>query len=415
MKKLIFALSCAVLSVVSCTEKENPGQATTDNIIEWAVPADVVSKGEAVTFQDNSLNVVSRTWTFEDATPATSDAASVNVTFNSAGEKKVVLEVKFTDNFTLKEETTITVVNPILGEIAVSSTTAKGCIKLANEVTFSIAGLAGDPDGYSWTFEGGTPATSTEASPKVVFNTRKIGAKVTCTLTRSSDSASKVIEQTYIVGNYPVFRTLPEYGIDNLGFELEKLGGWIAWTNKGANKGDAICSIAEGGANGTGHCLKVNVAGLTMEEDGEFADLFPRDCWACNAHLEAGKKYEVSYWVNGDGWAGDNVDSKWATPTTQVINWLEDWMTVAGTDLTAGAKWDTIFPGATFAGEGNQVLYEQWYPESGVGRVFDGWTNHKVEFTAPKDCHNAYPYFRVYTGKAANIYFDEIEINLIEE
>lgn len=414
MKKFIFALSCAVLSVVSCTEKSGP-DSTTDNIIEWAVPSDVVNKGEAVTFQDNSLNVASRKWTFEDADPATSDAAAVNVTFNSAGEKKVVLEVTFTDKFTLKQEATITVVNPILGELVVSSTTPKGCIRIGNQVTFSIDDLGGDPDGYSWTFEGGTPATSTDAAPVVQFDKRMLGAKVTCTLTRSEDGATKVLENTYVVGNYPVFRTLPDRGIDNSGFELPNLGGWIAWTNKGADKGAAICSIAEGGANGSAHCLKIDVTKLTMEEDGEFADLFPRDCWACNAHLEKGKTYELSYWVNGDGWAGDNVDSKWATPTTHLVNWLEDWMTVPGTDLTAGAKWDTIFPGQTFAAEANETLYEVWYPENGLGRVFDGWTNHKVQFTAAKDFHNVYPYFRVYVGKAANIYFDEIEINLIEE
>ena len=140
------------------------------------------------------------------------------------------------------------------------------------------------------------------------------------------------------MGNYPVTRSLPEYEIDNLCFEQPKLGGWIAWTNKGAAKNE-IFSIVENGANGTAHCLKVDVSQLTTENDGDFADLFPRDAWACNAHIEAGKTYELSYWVNGEGWAGDNVDSKRATPTTQIINWLEDSMTVEGTDLAAGAMW----------------------------------------------------------------------------
>ena len=412
MKRHFFAaLSCAILTVVSCSEKETP---TTDNVIEWNVPTGTVNAGETVTFADNSLNVVSRTWSFEDADPATSTQASVGVVFKSAGEKKVVLEVKFTDNFTLKEETVITVVNPILGELAVSSTTPMGCIKIGKEVTFSIDGLSGDPDSYSWTFEGGSPATSTDAKPKVTFDKRIRDAKITCTLTRSNDGATKVIEKSYIVGNYPVTRALPDYEIDNLCFEQKNLGGWIAWTNKGAAKNE-IFSIAEGGANGTAHCLKVDVSQLTMEADGEFADLFPRDAWACNAHLEAGKTYELSYWVNGEGWAGDNKDTKWGTPTTQIINWLEDWMTVAGTDLSAGLKWDTIFPGKTFAAEPNMVLKEIWYPENGIGKVLDGWTNHTLQFTVAKDCHNAYPYFRVYTGQSSAVYFDEIEINLIEE
>lgn len=412
MKRQFFAaLSCAIIAFASCEQQETP---TTDNVIEWDVPTDVVNSGETVTFTDNSLNVVTRTWTFEDAEPATSTQAAVDVVFKSAGQKKVVLEVTFTDNFTLTEEAIVVVGEPLLGEIAVSSTTPMGCIRIGNEVTFSIDGLSGNPDSYSWAFEGGSPATSAEASPKVTFDKRIRDAKVTCTLTRSGDGTTKVIEKSYVVGNYPVTRSLPEYEIDNLCFEQPKLGGWIAWTNKGAAKNE-IFSIVENGANGTAHCLKVDVSQLTTENDGDFADLFPRDAWACNAHIEAGKTYELSYWVNGEGWAGDNVDSKWATPTTQVINWLEDWMTVEGTDLAAGTMWDTIFPGETFAAEPNQVLYETWYPEEGIGKVLDGWTNHKIQFTAPKDMHNVYPYFRVYTGQFSAVYFDEIEINLIEE
>ena len=413
MKKLLFiALGCAVLTVVSCSKKDpqaTPAKEEDKNAIEWVAPSATVNAGEKVTFVDNSLNVESRTWTFEDAEPATSTQASVDVVFKSNGQKKVVLEVTFKDKSTLKKEATVTVVSPILGEMSVSSTTPMGCIKIGDEVTFSINGLSGDPDAYSWTFEGGEPATSTEATPKVKFDKRIRSAKVTCTLSRSLDGASKVIENAYVVGNYPVTRELPEYEIDNLCFELPKLAGWIAWTNKGAAKNE-IFSIADNGANGTAHCLKVDVSQLTVENDGEFADIFPRDAWACNAHLEAGKKYELSFWINGEGWSTEN---RWATPTVQIINWLEDWMTVPGTDLNAGKNWDTIFPGETFAAEPNTVLYEVWWVDGKV--LNDDWTHYTIEFTPAKDSHNAYPYFRVTTGYATAIYFDEIEINLIEE
>ena len=213
MKRQFFAaLSCAILSVVACSEKETP---TTDNVIEWEIPTGTVNAGEAATFVDNSLNVVSRTWTFEDADPATSTQPSVNVVFQSSGKKKVVLEVLFTDNFTLKKEAEIAVGDPILGEMAVSSTTPMGCIKIGNEVTFSIAGLSGNPDSYNWTFEGGNPSTSTDANPKVTFDKRIRNAKVTCTLKRNEDGAEKVIEKSYVIGNYPVTRDLPEYEIDS--------------------------------------------------------------------------------------------------------------------------------------------------------------------------------------------------------
>lgn len=413
---LFSAIAIAALSVaaVSCTEKDETPK-TTDNVIECTIPEGSVNVGESVTFNDNSLNVQSRLWTFQDATPATSDEAAVSVAFNSAGSKAVTLEVTFTDGFTLKKEMTVTVVDPIRGTLKVSDTTPMGCIRIADEVTFSIDGLSGSPDKYSWTFEGGTPATSTEASPKVKFDKRIRSAKVTCTLKREADGASVVLENNYVVGNYPVTRVLDDYEIDNFSFEQKNLGGWIAWTNKGANRGttgtDNIFSIVEGGANGTGHCLKVDLTKLTVEGDGEFADLFPRDAWACNAHLEAGKTYELTFWCNGDGWVNE---AHWVTPCAQIINWLEDWMTVDGTDLTAGAAWGKIFTGEEFAAEGNTVIKEVWWDDT-IGRAPEGWTQCRLEFTANADMHNVYPYFRVYVGYASALYFDEIEINLIEE
>ena len=109
MKRHFFAaLFCAILTVVSCSEKETP---TTDNVIEWNVPTGTVNAGETVTFADNSLNVVSRTWSFEDAEPATSTQASVGVVFKSAGEKKVKV---FDDSFLHLLKSIMILVNDLL-------------------------------------------------------------------------------------------------------------------------------------------------------------------------------------------------------------------------------------------------------------------------------------------------------------
>ncbi|MGM9734821.1 MAG: PKD domain-containing protein [Candidatus Cryptobacteroides sp.] len=425
---LLFA-AAAALCMVSCDKNEGP--ATTDNVIDFIAPQGTISVGKAVTFNDNSLNVTSRTWTFEDASPATSDKASVDVTFNSAGEKKVTLTVTFTDKFTLSEECTVTVTDPLDGVIAASKLTPKGCIRIGESTKFSLSDVNGSPESYLWTFEGGNPATSTDASPSVVFDKRIRNAKVTCEISRKGDGANQKIEAEFVVGNYPLLHDLPDYDIDNYWYERGKLGGWIAWTEKGSNIGTCgaknIFSIVEGGANGTGHCMKVDLTKIDAEADGSFADIFPRDAWPCNAHLEAGKQYELSYWIKGDALEGgyiydnegqlveDFKDYVWLTGCLMLVNYLEEWMNVDGQELYAGAAWSTMFPGLEFAMEPNTVFKEMWWDPAIVGMKDGSWRQIVIPFTAPANLHNTYPYFRVYSGHASSVYLDEIEINLIEE
>jgi len=427
---LLFCVTAAVLCMVSC-QKSNESR-TTNNAIDFIAPEGPISIGKAVTFNDNSLNVSSRTWTFEDGSPATSHKASADVIFNSTGKKKVTLTITFTDNFTLSEECAVTVTEPLEGTIAASKLTPKGCIRIGESTKFSLSDVNGNPDSYLWTFEGGNPATSTEANPSVVFDRRDRNAKVTCEISRKSDGIRQTLKADFIVGNYPLLHDLPDYDIDNYWFERGKLGGWIAWTEKGSNIGTNgeknIFSIIEGGANGTGHCLKVDLTKIDAEADGGFADLFPRDAWPCNAHIEAGKRYELSYWVKGGdvlegGYirneAGEILeeykDYAWLNGGLMIANYLEEWMNVDGQEMHAGASWSKVFPGLEFAMEPNHVLKEIWFNPSIVGMKDGSWRQIVIPFTAPATLHNTYPYFRVYSGFAKSIYFDEIEINLIEE
>ncbi|MGM9747360.1 MAG: PKD domain-containing protein [Candidatus Cryptobacteroides sp.] len=416
MKKSVISAIAIAMCLIACQKEDD----TNNHSIDYVAPEGQVSAGMEVTFTDNSLDVASRTWTFQDADPSTSTKASVTVVFQNAGKKKVTLAVTFKDNKTLNEEFTVDVTEPIGGSITASDITPLGCIKIGKATKFSIGDETGSPDSWSWTFEGGNPATSTNKSPVVTFDKRIRSAKVTCTLKRNSDGAETTVEKNFVVGNYPVTRDLPDYDIDNLSFERAKLGGWIAWTEKGTNIGTCgekknIYSITDKGANGTGHCLKIDVSRISAEEDGGFADLFPRDAWACNAHIEKGKKYEVSFYWRAEGFTEANTD-KWISPTIQIVNWLEEWMTVEGTDLSAGSSYATIFPGETFAAEGNAAIFEDWWGEkTGIGTGSEEWSHQSFTITAPATLHNVYPYFRVYTGMYQTVYIDEIEINLIEE
>lgn len=406
------AVALGILSLNSCKKPY-----VSPYVINANAPKELVLTGKAATFADNSLSVKNRVWTFEDGTPATSTEASVAVTFKTAGDKKVTLKVTFKDDAVKEQEFIVKVAESISGEIKVAGTTPMGCIKIGGEATFSIDKLEGKADKYEWSFEGGKPATSTEASPKVIFENRNRAAKVTCKLTRSSDNVSVVVEGKYIVGNYPVAYANAEYKYDNYGFEDENFH-WNSWTEKGEDKENRFV-VVEGGANGSAKCLKVNTP--DPELSGAFVDIFPRDCWITNAHIEKGKKYELVYWMKADLKEGQ----EFGIGCVQVINYLEAWMAPANTDLT-GEKFNTIFPGVDmkFENEWNRPIKEWWcssdqenlnHPEKCLADKDGKWKQFTVEFVAPETLHNTYPYFRVYADHVTATYLDEIEINLIEE
>lgn len=405
-KSTLLATIAVAFGIFSLSSCEKPY--VSPYSINASAPTGNILVDEAVTFSDNSLSVKSRTWTFEDATPATSTDASVAVTFNKPGSKKVLLSVTFKDDVTMEQEFVVEVAEKIKGEIKLTGTTPMGCIKIGNETIFSIDKLEGNADKFEWTFEGGNPATSTEASPKVTFEKRDIDAKVSCKLTRSSDNVSIVIEGSYIVGNYPVAHVNVDYSYDNWGFELDNIH-WNSWTEKGEDKEADRFSIAENGVNGK--CLKVKTP--DVELCGAFVDIFPRDCWINNAHIEKGKKYELSYWLKADLKEGQ----EWAVGCVQIINFLDTWMAPAGTDLVAETAFSTIFPGEEldFSAEYNRVIKEFWFDEHCKASTDGSWVNYKIEFEAPETLHNTYPYFRVYADHVNATYIDEIEINLIEE
>ena len=141
-----------------------------------------IVQGQSVNFQgsgsdpDNNLPLT-YSWTFLGGTPASSTVQNPGVVvFNTVGS--------FTVSFTVKDSTglvstpvtrTVTVVAPQPPVAAIDTPTANVVITQGQSVNFQ--GSGSDPDNnlpltYSWTFPGGTPASSTAQNPgAVVFNT----------------------------------------------------------------------------------------------------------------------------------------------------------------------------------------------------------------------------------------------------
>ena len=95
------------------------------------------SVGKPATFTDLSLGVETREWSFD-----------------------------------------IEVFYPLSARIKALELTPKGCIRLDTPVSFGLTEVEGNPTSYQWTFEGGTPSSSTDPAPVVTWTSaNKNGAR----------------------------------------------------------------------------------------------------------------------------------------------------------------------------------------------------------------------------------------------
>lgn len=436
MKKTLFtilAVASLAVAFVSCEKPDDPQKETYK--IEYNAPSGLIGIGKEASFTDLSLSVSERLWTFEDGTPATSSNASVTVIFTSAGTKKVTLKDTFTDGSSLTETFNVTVVEPIDGAIAVEAEnlTPMGCIRLGAATKFIIDGLKGDPDKYEWSFEGGNPATSTEAQPSVTFEKgNRNGIKVTCKVSRSGDNASETFEGSWIVGNYPVNRTLPEYKYDAYGFEMDKpsIAVNIAPAGSTSRKDhfDDWCSIADEGADGTAHSLMISYAEANLEKTTQIT--WDRN-WMCNGRMQAGKWYKISFW-----WKPVfNGDPEYVYLGYTYANQLKDDYTNKFFNLTSSTDWEVFYPGETFMATTTKTKIVEDFTyangltnkigEEGSEQFISDWIFHEKIFLCPEnldgaelDHLNPYMYLNVNTPQSPNLkalYIDEMWFDLVEE
>jgi len=222
----LVALSLLVFSILmpACKDSDPAPEA---GIVEADVP-EFALVNVPTTLLDKSNNAASRTWTITGGTPATSTDKSVAVTFTTSGTKSITLDVVFDNGTTNSATFTIDVADELNASIASTETSSfeLGDNDVAFSVTFS-ANAVGDPDGYNWSFPGGTPETSTEESPVVVWLGGGM-SEVSLTITRSADGASLEVSETVQVGPENLFND------DVWGFEGEDiLSSFQTWDGGG--------------------------------------------------------------------------------------------------------------------------------------------------------------------------------------
>mgnify|MGYP002516006661 FL=1 len=433
MKKILsMAALCSLILTVSCNKEE---QKSVDKDFQYVIPAEAIV-GETVTFEDQSINVQSREWTFEDGTPATSTKAIEEVVFNKAGEKTVSLTVNYSDGTKDEISKKITIKDAFSATIKAEGLSPKGCAKKGSEITFSLdefKNAAGGNVTYAWTFPGATPATSTDASPKVVWNEQDNNVKVTCVVTRELDGAKLNLETTLIAGNYPLLVN-DEYSA----FDFEGATSNLAWYGWFKESTDACLTIAEGGAHGTAHSLRIDATGINaLSDQGQAFEVAHRNNWSNNARMVVGQKYELSFWCKAEattmeaaGLKHNDGELAAILSWVNVFDWIPDWLNDPMRGSAAKTDWSDVFPGETFKEEGAQASIWAGGVTTMEGTTLDDivfkdlitkdWKKYSFEFTLenggqPGDLlKNCYIAFGV-TGVNAVFYFDDFQINLIEE
>lgn len=165
-----------------------------------------LTEGGTVNFTDLSTNSpTSWAWTFPGGTPATSSLQNPSVVYSAVGVHSVSLDATNAGGTgSVSKPNYIDVLpNPPVADFSGSPTT----VYVGNNVAFTDLST-NTPTSWSWSFAGGTPATSTTQNPSVVYNTvGTYGVDLTASNIAGSDLESKpnyiTVDYPYLLNVYP--------------------------------------------------------------------------------------------------------------------------------------------------------------------------------------------------------------------
>lgn len=126
-----------------------------------------VCPGSTIKYTDASLFApTSFAWSFLGGTPATSTDPNPVVTYNTAGTYDATLTVTNASGSSFKTITGVVIVSSV--KPTANFTARQAPICPGGTIKFNNRSI-NCPSTYAWVFPGGTPATSTDASPTVTF------------------------------------------------------------------------------------------------------------------------------------------------------------------------------------------------------------------------------------------------------
>jgi len=151
----------------------DPNGVVTDLTADFEASQTNIMPGTSINFTDlSSGDPTSWTWTFDGGTPGTSpDPNPTNINYATNGTYDVTLEISNgTDNDT-ETKVGYIIVEDNPAELAAAFEPSENVLAQGECINFQDQST-GDPTSWTWTFDGGTPGTSTEQNPtNICFDT----------------------------------------------------------------------------------------------------------------------------------------------------------------------------------------------------------------------------------------------------
>ncbi len=148
--------------------------------------------GESIHFSDLSTGTpIGWEWTFEGGSPGVSTVQNPIVRFNNAGVYTITLIATNLGG----SDTTTKVDYIVVGGTAPTADFTAGNTNIMQGETVNFTDLsAGDPTTWEWTFEGGTPNTSTDQNPQDILYEEGGAYNVSLTVTNDVGEDTKAID-----------------------------------------------------------------------------------------------------------------------------------------------------------------------------------------------------------------------------
>ena len=170
-------------------------------VADFSASATTVAEGTIVSFTDQSTNVPTLwAWTFAGGNPPSSTAQNPSIQYNSAGNYSVGLTATNDGGSDAETKANFITVIPLPVANFTANTTI---IDEGQNVQFTD--LSSNATSWSWSFSGGTPASSTAQNPIVTYNTAGTYA-VTLTVTNAVGSDAETKTAYITVNDVVLFR-----------------------------------------------------------------------------------------------------------------------------------------------------------------------------------------------------------------
>lgn len=178
-------------------------------------------------FTNTSVNATSYMWTFGDG--SSSVEANPSHTYAADGTYTVILQATNNCGTTIVEQSVTITTAPVA---AFTFNSSMGCAPLA--VLFNNTS-SNNTTSYSWIFEGGSPATSTDANPVTTWNTPGV---YLVTLTASNGAGSSTATASITVNTVPT-----------AAFTAQTAGLSVVLTNTTQNADSYVWTFGDGGTS----------------------------------------------------------------------------------------------------------------------------------------------------------------------